>query len=221
VRSPWLRFSIIAVLLIAAGLFSLQNLRSLDVREKPVNLSAAFPLELGEWKGQDGVLTKGTLRLLGTDNVLLRSYRRRGGRGPEVMFCITYSAGNHRITHPPEVCYEGQGWTIGFNEEIDFRFPTAPPVMKKVKHFVIHSKEESQDVLAWFESDAEETSSYLYQKFRMLLGTIFGQDRWCALVRLSAPVEGGDHEAALAAMADLGAELMPHLESLSRNLESP
>jgi EpsI family protein len=184
-----------------------------------VDLSGAFPLQLGGWQGHDLLLTKGTLRLLGTDNVLLRSYKRQDSKSPEVMFCITFSAGNHRITHPPEVCYEGQGWEISLNEQMDFRFPTEPPVEKKVVHFMIHRKGEIQDVIAWFKSETKETSSYLRQKFEMLMGMLFGRNQWCALVRLSAPVEGGDHDSALAAMAELGAELLPHLDSLSRNLE--
>ncbi|MFH1998360.1 MAG: exosortase C-terminal domain/associated protein EpsI, partial [Planctomycetota bacterium] len=161
------------------------------------------------------------LRLLGTENVLLRSYAPPDQNDTPVLFCLTFSAGNHRVAHPPEVCYEGQGWTVDRNKESILEFPGGGHAAMKVQHLSISRGGRTQEVIIWFRNGSSDTSSFFQQKVEMLLSSLFGHHPWTAMIRLSAVTESGEAQQALESIASFGAALLPYLDALSQKMETP
>lgn len=218
-RTNLMRYWIVFALLAVVSFFSLRHLLNVQSSEIPVDLSGYFPLALDGWQGEALDLEEGTMRLLGTDNALLHLYSPEDPSRVPVLLCITFTSGDHRITHPPEVCYEGQGWSIALKEEIPFNFDGTPSREIVVDHFQIVRHEEVQEVIAWFRTESAEATSFLHQKFEMLLGKLFRGGGWSAMIRLSAPVTDGDSDRSLKSIADFGALLLPRLDDFSRALE--
>jgi EpsI family protein len=214
----WILFGI---LLMASGL-SLVHLFSMGRQEEWIDLSRLIPRTVGAWSGRDEALDAGTRRLLGAKNVLLRAYTCTDpdAKRPPVLCCITFSAGSHRIAHPAEVCYEGQGWDINVNEELDFKFQGAGPAGKRVNHLRITRKGETYDVAVWYRTSSRETPSFFRQKFEMLMSNLFGGNRWSAMIRLSAPVDPKNEASALQSIQDFAGALHPCLDALNREMEA-
>lgn len=215
------RFWVLFVLLLIVAAFSVNHLMQSGGKEAKVDLEGMIPLRIGEWTGEDLTLQPGTLRLLGTENVLLRSYVHDNPGYERVLFCLTFSAGSHRVAHPPQVCYEGQGWSIDRNEESMLTFPGEKKRQKKVQHLSITRDDRAQEVIVWFRNASTDTSSYLKQKIEMLLGNLFGGHQWTAMVRLSASRADGGSEKALGSLAAFADVLQPHLDAFALELDQP
>jgi EpsI family protein len=212
------RYVIIVVLLLAACAVSVNHLFLAGLREKPIDLTRLIPESMATWEGGELEIAEGTLRLLGTNNVLLRQYEDTSGRYDPVCLCLTFTWGNHRVTHPPEICYEGQGWEIQGKKEMTLTLQADPPVPHPVSRMRIFKRGEVHEVIVWYRSAGTDTASYLQQKFEMLLSKLFGTGRWTAMVRLSCRVNGEDR--ALESIAAFGGALLPHLDELARKVEN-
>jgi EpsI family protein len=136
-----------------------------------------------------------------------------------VLLCITFSAGSHRIAHPAEVCYEGQGWDVAVNEEIVLDLE-GEGAGQEVNHLLISRKEERCEVIVWYRTSTQETSSFIRQKFEMLFAHLFGGRRWSAMIRLSAFEEPGSEATAIESLEKFAQALHPHLDVLGREMES-
>jgi EpsI family protein len=221
-RSQQIRYWLLFSFLLSASALSLAHLFSMGRQEEWIDLSRLIPRSVGDWTGEDEALDEGTRRLLGAKNVLLRAYTRAdaGASAPPVLLCITFSAGSHRIAHPAEVCYEGQGWDISINEDRVLEFEGAGPSGKTVNHLRIKRKGETYDVIVWYRTSSQETSSFIRQKTEMLMSNLFGGSRWSAMIRLSARVDPENESLALEWVQDFGSALYPCLDALNREMEA-
>lgn len=213
-RNRIVRYWIMFALLTVAAYFSLAHLLSQGGDVLLADLAAFIPKQIGEWSGKDSKITEGTKRLLGSENVLIREYSPSGS-GRAILLCVIFAGGSHRIAHPPEVCYEGQGWAITINEELDLEFPSSPPVIRKINHLRITGARDVLDVVVWYRTPDSETASFLWQKLKML----FGGGRWSFMIRLSTNLDPEDPDGSLQRLARFGAGLQPHLDALSRAME--
>jgi EpsI family protein len=218
-KNRWMRYGILFALLLCAAVFSLLHLFSSGKGEARVDMERVIPLRLPTWEGRDLSLEPGTLRLLGTENVLFRKYAKAGAK--DVLLCLTLSGGDHRIAHPAEVCYEGQGWEVAINEELNFSFTAESPEQgRKVNHLRILKEKTVLEVIVWYRTSSYDTASFIRQKFGMMFSRLFGQSRWSAMIRISAPADKTGSDRALEAIKDFGKELMPYLDALNRHLEA-
>ena len=69
-----------------------------------------LPLSVDDWVGRDIDVDEQTLRILETEDVVMRDYTKEGS--PHVQMCIVYASNNRKVAHPPEVCYKGGGWSL-------------------------------------------------------------------------------------------------------------
>jgi EpsI family protein len=72
----------------------------------------SFPMELAGWQGadvefKDKEYLKRVYEILGTDKILIRSYRNSGGE--RISMQVVYSDQKRQSFHPPEYCYLGSG----------------------------------------------------------------------------------------------------------------
>jgi hypothetical protein len=72
---------------------------------------ARFPLQLGEWTGQEVALDEAIRRGTDTDALVNRQYTRRGGLDSVSFYIACGVKARDLMPHRPEVCYTGAGWT--------------------------------------------------------------------------------------------------------------
>jgi EpsI family protein len=69
-----------------------------------------IPRSVGDWTGSDQVLDKRSYEILGTRDILARSYVN--SKGDQVSFLIVLAQQSPSRTHAPEQCLSGEGYTI-------------------------------------------------------------------------------------------------------------
>ncbi len=69
-----------------------------------------IPKSVGDWTGADQQMDKRAYEILGTQDVLSRSYVN--SKGDRVSFLIVLAQQSPSRTHPPEQCLSGEGYTI-------------------------------------------------------------------------------------------------------------
>ena len=219
-RNRHLRFWILFALLLGASYFSVSHFLSSGEREEPIELSVFFPIDIGQWHGDEAFLAPGTLRILGTDNVLFRTYSKPGRKS--VHLCTTFTAHSHRTTHPPEVCYEGQGWEVQLKEGLELTLAGSLPAKKMVTHFRVYhgGNGVTHDVVVWYRTPSYDTASFVKQKFAMLFSRLFSASSWSVMVRLSCDTAAEGGSGPLDSIADFAGCLLPCLDRVSRELEA-
>jgi EpsI family protein len=72
---------------------------------------ARFPLQLGDWVGEDVPMDEAIARATDTDARLNRRYARKGGLEAVSFYVASGVKARDLMPHQPEVCYTGAGWT--------------------------------------------------------------------------------------------------------------
>jgi EpsI family protein len=73
---------------------------------------ARFPLQVGDWTGEDVPLDEEVVRATDTDAHLNRRYSRHGGLEAVSFYIASGIKARDLMPHRPEVCYAGAGWTL-------------------------------------------------------------------------------------------------------------
>lgn len=110
-----------AAMLIFSGIFY----RSVAVRleiisDTPIELDnplSSFPLEVGNWHGQDRQLSASVIKVAGNDDFLNRLYiNERTGQWANIYVAYTARPGT-MLGHRPQICYVGSGWVHDSSEK--------------------------------------------------------------------------------------------------------
>jgi len=81
----------------------------------PTNVLASFPSHLGDWRGRDFKLEDRVYDILGTRDVLSRTYSNNSGEFVELVIVLSQQSGKR--THPPEQCFAGEAYTTISSED--------------------------------------------------------------------------------------------------------
>ena len=73
---------------------------------------ARFPLQIGDWTGEDVPLDEEIVRATDTDAHLNRRYSRQGGLEAVSFYVASGVKARDLMPHRPEVCFTGSGWTL-------------------------------------------------------------------------------------------------------------
>ena len=73
---------------------------------------ARFPMQLGDWVGEDVPMDEAIVRATDTDAHLNRRYVRKGGLAAVSFYIASGVKARDLMPHRPEVCYTGAGWTL-------------------------------------------------------------------------------------------------------------
>jgi EpsI family protein len=73
---------------------------------------ALFPMQIGDWEGQDVPIDEATVRATDTDAHINRRYVRRGALESVNLYVACGVKARDLMPHRPEVCYTGNGWTL-------------------------------------------------------------------------------------------------------------
>ena len=167
------------------------------------------PRKIGAWQGEDVPVDEKTFELLETRNVLMRQYSAPGKAS--VLLCIVYSNENRKVSHPPEVCYQGDGFEILGHGKTSTPLAEWRGKQLKANQMVVERKGNRQSVLYWYKAGSDYTDNYLQQQWRALWSQVARKGGGCALIRLSTPVAADEAEG-LQDLILFGRELLPALD---------
>ena len=149
-------------------------------------LAERIPREIEGWSGADEQVEKRTLEILGTDDVLSRTYY--GGRGaPPVHFLVIFARHTRRATHPPEICLKGEGWAT---ESMATRPVNLGPQRGEfpVRELVMLRQEQRLLVLYFFKHASYYSADYWSHQLRVALAKLINPNASDTMVRVETIV---------------------------------
>ena len=197
-------FYIVTAILGFVAVISFIFSRPLDVEKNADIRISAFPQKIGEWSANDLPLDKRVYDLLETDNLIMRDYVNKAG--DSIILYVIYSRGNRKVSHPPEICLQGDGAAV-----VDKSYLKISPAITVTK--LILEKKNSQDmVLYWYKAGPVFTHEYLQQQFRTAIGSLFGKRPSVALIRVITRVNEKDQNSALKKLVQFSLQIEPLLQ---------
>jgi EpsI family protein len=170
--------------------------------EPPFGNLKILPLMINDWVGEEIMVSDRDKRLLGTENVLLRRYRK--GRYTVNLYVLE-CASNRASFHPPEYCYVG-----GRTEMIERGFRTVGWGVESVNahRFLFMGPRGRSLVYYWYTFGEKILSSYYRQQLNVISSNILGDPQSALLIRISVDgsfsTEIGDQ-----IISDFAGEIMP------------
>jgi len=213
-KSKSIRYWILIVILLVSALLSLAHRIFIHQQDVDLKIDLLTPYTIGGWEGDDGYISPGALKKLGTNNVLMRAYSKEGFES--INLCITLGGVNHRSTHAAEVCYQGQGWEITDKETIELNINDSQ--ITEALKFKVTDETSSKVVVVWYRTLGLETASFTSLKWKMLF-SIFSGASWSSMVRLSCNCREGNEARCIESAREFIKELAPILRIIDRELE--
>jgi len=177
------------------------------------HVSRKIPFRIGDWvSSRDLVVSEEAKRVLGTDDILHRVYRIPGEPG-EVLLSLVFSAGHRHSMHPPEVCYQSQGYKLIGRSSVVLPYDRRATVLR------LAGPDGETLVNYWFFSEGRETPSYMTHQVHLILNQILFSTQPSVLLRLSTKIVNQDAKAAQEKLSAFASEAIPVLrENLPRSV---
>lgn len=152
---------------------------------------STFPAALGGWKGQEEtILEPGILSMLKMSDYLMRRYDDAGGRPIWLYIGYWQSQRKGGDIHSPKNCLPGGGWEPIEASKLSIRIPGRDtPIW--VNRYLIQKDNQMQITLYWFQTQGKVVAGELGAKIELVRNALLRNRTDGALVRLSAPVQGG------------------------------
>lgn len=200
-----LRFLLAVVMLLCAAIFL--QARGRNEVFPPRQPLAAFPHEIGSWRGGDIAISQDVRDVLGPGDFLLRVYQDTAALQPYVDLFVAYfptqRAGD--TIHSPKNCLPGAGWSPIENSRAQLAIPGQAPFM--VNRYVISKGPDRQLVLYWYLAHDRAVASEYWAKFYLVTDSMRMNRSDGSLIRLTTPMlrgEAVDHaQKRLVALASL------------------
>jgi EpsI family protein len=154
-----------------------------------------FPMKVGQWVGKDLPVDEDAYAILETRNLILREYARGGEK---VYFYIIYSQDNRKVSHPPEVCFEGSGITVVNKVKAPLELFNGEKIF--ANELRVEKEGAVNLVLYWYKAGNFYTDNYLKQQMRIALGRLTFKTTSSAMLRLSSEVSQDKEDQALASI---------------------
>ena len=187
--TPRARLLMSATLLAAA--FLLLQLRStgeaVPVR-KPLD---TMPQALGDWQGREAtVLETDVLRVLKAKDYVMRRYAAPDGRSLWLFIGYWDTQRKGAQPHSPKNCLPGAGWEPLEAGRLTVPVPgqSAPLTVNRV---VIQKENQQQVVLYWYQAQGRPVAGEVEARVEMVKSALWRNRTDGALVRVTAPVQGG------------------------------
>ena len=212
------QFVIILLILIAVLAISLPSYL-IAPKEKGEVLVSKLPMQIGEWKGEDLPIEARAFEIFETKNLILREYAKGDTK---VYLYIIYSQDNRKVSHPPEVCFEGSGITIIKKDKIQMELANNNPTRagtragrKILANKLIVEKEGISNVIVyWYKAGDYYIDNYLKQQLRIALSRLQFKRTSGALIRLSAEISPSNPDRALASIKAFARDASTYFERI-------
>ncbi len=165
-----------------------------------------FPMQIGDWTGEDVPMDEAIARATDTDACLNRRYTRRGGFEPITFYIASVVEAGDLMPHRPEVCYIGTGWTL-----VDHRLAKLP--LGDSTALPCHIMQFSRDVLNtqkvvvldYYLVNGQYSADVSLLRWKACLG--YGRVRCVAQIQIAAPITATSNaEAAIKMLCDFAVE---------------
>ncbi|MFP4058368.1 MAG: exosortase C-terminal domain/associated protein EpsI [Candidatus Brocadiia bacterium] len=174
-------------------------------------LRAAIPRVIDGWTMVDERgPTEDEKRILETDAILTRTYRRSGGgETARADLSVVFAKDNRRVAHPPEICYKGSGWSIESKSLV--HFPVRGQPFEANRLLLVRGGHRLL-VLYWYRAGPAYTANYLRMQWLIVKSHLLSRASNSALVRVSAlsPAAEEDDEVT-ALLKDFAAVAIPEV----------
>lgn len=195
-------FSAVVLILVISGIigFSFYFSAPVDSKDAPIK---NFPLKIGDWKAEDIPLDERVYDLLETKNLILRDYQDPQGR--KINFYVIYSRDNRKVSHPPEICLQGDGGTVVEKSPLKI----SPAI--NANKLVMEKKTTRELAVYWYKAGSHYTANYVDQQIRMSWDRLLGKKTSLALIRVIAVVENNNDQEAMSRIREFCALIEPLL----------
>ena len=167
------------------------RLRKRDIEEPPFPDFSLIPAEAGLYISDDYYLDIESLRVLGADTTLIRSYT--GETGIQIEFFLGYFARqqvNSQI-HSPKHCYPGSGWDIIREDRLEINFENGPG---HVKRLMITNGKVHRLVIYWFSMNGKAIPNEFSLKYHQMKNTLLSRPQAASFIRFSTIINPGGGE---------------------------
>jgi len=144
----------------------------------------AVPTQIGDWKGKDIAITPRAAALLGTKDLLMRSFASPKHRLPVDLY-IVHAGDSRKVAHPPEICFTGGGFTARESSVVDL--PGAPRPIR-ANRFVMDRDGYSVLVYYWYRMEGTDRAGYLDNQFAGILKKLRGENREGSMIRVTTQI---------------------------------
>ncbi len=183
----YILFAILAVTAVYTNL-----LRYRPPRNEEVPPLDNIPHSMGGFTGRDEYQPPRSLKMLGADTTLFRSYRN--GQGNPIWLFIGYfgSQQENSQIHSPKHCYPGSGWDIIMEGKTHLK---TPENNLDARYLLISGQHERRLVIYWFHTgDGAVTGEFALKWFQMKR-SLMRKPQSAAFIRFSTRIPpGGDKE---------------------------
>ncbi len=173
-----------------------------------------------EYSSQDTELDETTLTILQTSDYVMRRYEAQGSE--PVDLCITYSQGNRRGSHPPDVCLEGGGASIISRADVVLPKSEDQEALP-CRELILQKGGESEYYLYIYlyscRCEASYTSNWYWQQVAIMGGMLLGDKASGALIRISIPIVDNDLPASRQQSSEFMRTIIPHVTAAVRKAQ--
>lgn len=202
------RYSILTGILLIVTVITYLLSNDVPAQHKAV-YAKQLPAFINGWHGEDIEVDERTLEILETDDVLMREYKKE--ENPPILLCIVYASNNRKVSHPPEVCYKGSGWSLEEKIPVVFSIKSDKfPEFSAIK-LIIEKGEQKQLVLYWYKCNSEYTTNYYKQQIHIVKNQIITGKSTSGLVRISTPIINNDEETAMMRVQRFSLDMLPFI----------
>jgi EpsI family protein len=166
----------------------------------------SFPALIGSWQAEELKISEAEYELLETRNAFVRRYSK-GKDDHFVDLYIVYSENNRKVSHPPEICYTGNGFSVVEREPAELFAASGKKV--DVNRLHLEKGDVTQLSYYFFKVGGSFTPSYWYQQTLIAWKTLIGQPSNSAMIRFSTYVVPGQFEAAEQRVAEFARGAIP------------
>lgn len=189
-------------------------LSSVEMPPIDPNALAEFPMEIGMWTGQEIPLDEAIIEATDTDAHINRNYIRNNGIESVGLYVAFGQRARDLIPHRPEVCYIGNGWTLGSRqtEELSLEDGTKLPctIMQFSRGSLIQNK---IMILDYYIIEGKLCKDVSLLRSKIWRGS--GAVNYIAQIQISVPVlSSQDSESAKETISAFAIESAPFLMKL-------
>ena len=184
-------YVIVALLVVAIGFM---RFVSRDEVVPPRNSFSTFPMNLGEWRGNDAPLDPEILKVLQVTDYLSRWYSN--GKGDLIgLYIGYYKTQREGVTyHSPKNCLPGSGWYVVGSGKEEIEVPGNPGRRVTVNRYIIEKGLERMLVLYWYQDRGRTIASEYWAKIHLFTDAMTRNRTDGSLVRIISPMNGSLEE---------------------------
>ena len=168
----------------------------------------SIPRVLGGFTARDEYISPKSLRILGADRTLARSYVDMGGNSIDVFIGYFADQQENSQIHSPKHCYPGAGWDILSEGSITLDIGESDSTARQL---IISDGGNRQLVVYWFSMRGMTIPNEFALKWHQMTSALLARPQAASFVRFSARIPPGGDEAVRAGLIGFIEDISPYV----------